>query len=90
MGEYRQPVSELGSSAVEKGSSTHLTWSPRRWIAQLRQASEIDAVWFGVIALGLAVHGQRILTPGSWPANGADIDAVTRWYALAVGVLLLG
>lgn len=58
--------------------------------SHLRALLDVDALWFGLLAVALGLLGQSILTPGGFPSIYPDIPAATRWYVLAVVILLIG
>src|SRR5579872_2446551 len=58
--------------------------------AAARRVLSVDSLWFGLAAILIGLHAQLILTRGSRPAYNADIAAASRWYLIAVAVLLFG
>ncbi len=60
------------------------------WRARLQSIMSVDGVWFGLAAVALGIHAQLILTPNGRPDPHADSVSATRWYLLAVAVLIIG
>jgi 4-amino-4-deoxy-L-arabinose transferase-like glycosyltransferase len=72
-------------------SNTTQEASPRSTLAsRLRALFDVDALWFGLLAVAFGLLGQSILTPGGWPSLFPDTRAATRWYALAIIILVIG
>jgi 4-amino-4-deoxy-L-arabinose transferase-like glycosyltransferase len=59
-------------------------------VRRFRLLAAADTLWFGLVALAMALHAQLILTPSGRPADHVDSSAATRWYILAAAVLVIG
>lgn len=62
----------------------------RGWYRWVQPLLATDALWFGLLAIVLGFIAQHILTPNGMPDFTANVTAATRWYILAVAILIIG
>lgn len=77
--------------AAGAAEPTEVEVPPGGWFSsRLRTAGQLAPFPCGLAAISIGLRAQLLLTPDGFPALSADTVAATRWYILAVGIVLIG